>query len=155
MSRLRIPTLVLGAALMLAAFAGTAVAQEMAVVAKRVIYPGETVDAGALTEVKLRRSNRILTSIAQYADQVTGKVAKRTLLPGKLIPINALREAYMVEAGAPVAVSYVHGGLQISTIGIPLQPGAIGDMVKVRNADSGAVFTGIVMADGSIRVGAI
>jgi flagella basal body P-ring formation protein FlgA len=127
----------------------------MAVVAKRVIYPGETVDAGALTEVKLRRSNRILTSIAQYADQVTGKVAKRTLLPGKLIPINALREAYMVEAGAPVAVSYVHGGLQISTIGIPLQPGAIGDMVKVRNADSGAVFTGIVMADGSIRVGAI
>jgi flagella basal body P-ring formation protein FlgA len=155
MSRLRIPTLVLGAALMLAAFAGTAVAQEMAVVAKRVIYPGETVDAGALTEVKLRRSNRILTSIAQYADQVTGKVAKRTLLPGKLIPINALREAYMVEAGAPVAVSYVHGGLQISTIGIPLQPGAVGDMVKVRNADSGAVFTGIVMADGSIRVGAI
>ncbi|MEP4562162.1 MAG: flagellar basal body P-ring formation chaperone FlgA, partial [Nitratireductor sp.] len=154
MSRLRIPTLVLGAALMLAAFAGTAVAQEMAVVAKRVIYPGETVDAGALTEVKLRRSNRILTSIAQYADQVTGKVAKRTLLPGKLIPINALREAYMVEAGAPVAVSYVHGGLQISTIGIPLQPGAIGDMVKVRNADSGAVFTGIVMADGSVRGGA-
>jgi flagella basal body P-ring formation protein FlgA len=155
MSRLRISTLVLGAALALAALAGTAVAQEMAVVAKRVIYPGETVDAGALTEVKLRRSNRILTSIAQYADQVTGKVAKRTLLPGKLIPINALRDAYMVEAGAPVAVSYVHGGLQISTIGIPLQPGAIGDMVKVRNADSGAVFTGIVMADGSIRVGAI
>ena len=155
MSRLRISTLVLGAALALAALAGTAVAQEMAVVAKRVIYPGETVDAGALTEVKLRRSNRILTSIAQYADQVTGKVAKRTLLPGKLIPINALRDAYMVEAGAPVAVSYVHGGLQISTIGIPLQPGAIGDMVKVRNADSGTVFTGIVMADGSIRVGAI
>ncbi|MEQ8347558.1 MAG: flagellar basal body P-ring formation chaperone FlgA [Sneathiellaceae bacterium] len=155
MSRLRISTLVLGATLTLAALAGTAVAQEMAVVAKRVIYPGETVDAGALTEVKLRRSNRILTSIAQYADQVTGKVAKRTLLPGKLIPINALRDAYMVEAGAPVAVSYVHGGLQISTIGIPLQPGAIGDMVKVRNADSGAVFTGIVMADGSIRVGAI
>ncbi|MVA99310.1 flagellar basal body P-ring formation protein FlgA [Nitratireductor sp. CAU 1489] len=155
MSRLRISTLVLCAALTLAAFAEAAVAQEMAVVAKRVIYPGETVDAGALTEVKLRRSNRILTSIAQYTDQVTGKVAKRTLLPGKLIPINALRDAYMVEAGAPVAVSYVHGGLQISTIGIPLQPGAIGDMVKVRNADSGAVFTGIVMADGSIRVGAI
>ena len=37
---------------------------------------------------------------------------------------------------------------------VPLQPGSAGDLVKVRNLDSGAVFTGTVMADGTIRVGA-
>jgi len=35
-----------------------------------------------------------------------------------------------------------------------LQPGAAGDFVRVRNIDSGKVFSGTVMADGTIRVGA-
>lgn len=143
------------AAIMAAGAVCAAAAQEMAVVARHVIYPGETIDAGSLSEVTLRRSNRILTTIARHPDEIAGKVAKRTLLPGKLIPVSSVREAYVVEAGSPVAVSYVHGGLEISTIGIPLQPGAVGDLVKVRNADSGSVFSGIVLADGSIRVGAI
>jgi flagella basal body P-ring formation protein FlgA len=37
---------------------------------------------------------------------------------------------------------------------VALQPGAAGDLVKVRNVDSGKIFSGTVMADGTIRVGA-
>jgi len=37
---------------------------------------------------------------------------------------------------------------------VTLQPGAAGDLVKVRNIDSGKIFSGTVMADGSIRVSA-
>ena len=35
-----------------------------------------------------------------------------------------------------------------------LQPGAAGDLVKVRNIDSGKILSGTVMADGTVRVGA-
>lgn len=143
-------------ALVTAVFAlasGGAAADEMAVVAKRVIYPGETIAADSLVEVRLKPSNRIMTSVVIYPEQIEGKVAKRTLLPGKLIPIASVRDPYAVEAGAPVPVNFIQGGLQISTLGIPLQPGAAGDMVKVRNADSGAIFSGMVMVDGTIRVG--
>jgi flagella basal body P-ring formation protein FlgA len=37
---------------------------------------------------------------------------------------------------------------------MPLQPGAVGDTIRVRNVDSGATLTGVVMEDGTIRIGA-
>ncbi len=79
-------------------------------------------------------------------------MARRTLLPGRLIGLSAVRDAYLVETGKPVQVRFVQGVLEISVAGVPLQAGAAGDLVKVRNIDSGVVFTGTVMGDGSIRV---
>jgi flagella basal body P-ring formation protein FlgA len=124
------------------------------VVPTRVIYPGEEVGPGALEEVPLKRGNRNLSGMAMVAEEVTGKVAERTLLPGRLIPLGSVREPYVVEAGAPVQVLFEQGALSISVTGVPLEPGSAGDLIKVRNMDSGAVFSGIVMADGTIRVGA-
>jgi len=141
------------AAAVMAALPGAAMATDTAVIPKRVIYPGETIDAGSLSEVPVRNPARITTEIAYLAEDIDGKVAKRTLLPGRFIPLSSVREAYVVEAGAPVEVNFAQNGLQITTMAIPLQPGSIGDMIRVRNADSGAVFSGIVMADGTVRVG--
>lgn len=143
-----------GALLAFAALASPALAQETAVVSTRIIYPGQTVSADALEEVTLRRGKNNLAVVAMSVEEVEGKVARRTLLPGRLIPVSSVREPYVVDAGAPVRVVLVQGGLTISLAGVPLQPGAVGDLVKVRNMDSGAVFMGVVMADGTIRVGA-
>lgn len=141
------------ASLYMVALPGAAMAADTAVIPKRVIYPGETIDAGSLSEVPLRNPARVTTEIAYVAQDVDGKVAKRTLLPGRFIPLSSLREAYVVEAGSPVEVNFAQNGLRITTMAIPLQPGSIGDMIRVRNADSGAVFSGIVMANGTVRVG--
>ncbi|TIW44389.1 MAG: flagella basal body P-ring formation protein FlgA, partial [Mesorhizobium sp.] len=46
------------------------------------------------------------------------------------------------------------GALTISASGVTLQPGAAGDLVKVRNVDSGKIISGTVMGDGTIMVGA-
>ncbi len=129
-----------------------ALAQETVIIPTRVIYPGEIVSAAALEEVPLRRQLRDITQVAIDWSQLEGKVARRTLLPGRLIPVSSVRDAWLVEPGKPVQVLFVHGGLEISVSGVPLQVGVAGDMVRVRNADSGTVFSGIVMADGSIRV---
>jgi flagella basal body P-ring formation protein FlgA len=59
-----------------------------------------------------------------------------------------------VEQGAAVRVLYSAGGLVITATAVTLEPGSPGDVIKVRNMDSGRVFSGIVMDDGSIRVGA-
>lgn len=151
----RLGSTLLFCAATLAATAGglPALAQETAVVARRVIYPGETIDTGSLTDVRLRRSDKVSASIVVDAAQIEGKVARRTLLPGKLIALASVREAYLVEAGAPVEVNFVQGGLRITLTGVPLQPGAAGDMIKVRNLDSGTIFSGVVLADGTIGVG--
>ena len=131
-----------------------ALAQETTVIPNRVIYPGEIVTSDALEVVALRRTLPAGANFAMMEEQIAGKVARRTLLPGRMISISAVREPYLVESGSPVTVRFVHGGLEISTLAVPLPDGAAGDMIRVRNMDSGAVFSGVVLADGTIRVGA-
>jgi flagella basal body P-ring formation protein FlgA len=142
------------AALALLAGALPALAQETVLIPNRVIYPGETIDFSALKEVTLRPGRVVPEAVAINATELDGKVARRTLLPGRYIPVNSLRDAWLVEQGAAVQVVFVAGALTISATAITLQPGSAGDLVKVRNIDSGKVFSGTVMADGSIRVGA-
>lgn len=150
----RLPRTILLAAVLLAMPGALvcAYAQETVVVPTRTIYPGEIVTADALEEVPLRRQLRNINAIALAVGQLDGKVAKRTLLPGRLVAVAAVRDAWVVERGAPVQVMFAHEGLEIVISGLPLQPGAAGDMIQVRNIDTGAVFVGTVMADGTVRV---
>jgi flagella basal body P-ring formation protein FlgA len=53
-----------------------------------------------------------------------------------------------------VRVIFMQGGLEIALSAVALQAGAAGDMVRLRNVDSGSVFDGVVMADGTVRVSA-
>jgi len=131
-----------------------ATANEVVLIPSRVIYPGETISLAALKAVTLLPGRHRPDAVATTEQDLDGKVAKRTLLPGRYIPAAAVREAWLVEQGAPVQVYFIAGGLSISATAVTLQPGAAGDLVKVRNIDSGKVFSGTVMADGTIRVGA-
>lgn len=127
-------------------------AEEMAVVVNRTVYPGETVQSDMLEEVAFRRSKKPMAPVVQDMADAQGKVAKRTLLPGRLIPAGWLREAYLVESGKLVLVVFSQGGLTISMKAVPLESGSAGAAVKLRNPDSGKVFSGVVMADGTVRV---
>ncbi|WP_367718170.1 flagellar basal body P-ring formation chaperone FlgA [Nitratireductor sp. GISD-1A_MAKvit] len=149
-----IPALFLALASIVAAGV-SALAQEQAVVSTRVIYPGETISVDALDEILLRRPPRGNTAIARMLEDIDGKVARRTLLPGRLIPISYVREAHLVETGSPVTVTFAEGALTISLRAVPLQAGAAGDMIRLRNTESGRTFMGIVLADGTVRVGDI
>ncbi len=80
---------------------------------------------------------------------VVGKVARRTLLPGQAIPTNAVGEPKLVTIGATVRVVYKEDGLTIATYASALQAGAVGDVVSVRNIESGLTISGIVQRDGS------
>lgn len=154
MTSRRLRLMIIAALSALAAMVLPALAQGTVIVPTRVIYPGEIVTADSLEEVPLRRQLRNPGSVVRQWQQLEGKVARRTLLPGRMIGVNSVREAYLVEPGKPVQVLFVHDALEISISGLPLQNGAAGDMIRVRNIDTGAVFTGTVMADGTIRVSA-
>lgn len=146
-------TRLLAFALALAAFFPVAASAGQTVLTPtRVIYPGETVSADAVEAVEMRRARPPKGAVATAVAEVAGKIAKRTLVPGKLIPVSALREAFLIQQGAPVQAVFAAGSLRISITAVPLEPGAAGDFVRLRNPDSGKVFSGTVMADGSVRV---
>jgi flagellar basal body P-ring formation protein FlgA len=127
---------------------------ETVLIPNRVIYPGETIELAALKQVTLIPGKHKPDAMATRPEDLEGKIAKRTLLPGRYIPAGAIRDAWLVEQGASVQVLFTAGALTISATGVTLQPGAAGDLVKVRNVDSGKIISGTVMADGTIKVGA-
>ncbi len=118
------------------------------------LYPGDTITAEQLTERRFRLSSRNMQAVALTREIVVGKVARRTLVAGQLIPQNAVEELKIVKRGVPIRVVFAEQGLTIVAYAEPLQSGAIGEMIRVRNLDSGTVIVGTVQADGSITVGA-
>ena len=153
MIRRRLRTALASAMIALAGgMAVPAAAQDMVLIPTRTIYPGETVTADLLEQVPLRRQLRNPGGVERDLRALDGKVARRTLLPGRMIPTGSVRDAWIVEPGKPVRVLYVQDGLEIALSAVALQAGAAGDMVRLRNVDSGVTFAGIVMADGTVRV---
>ncbi|TPJ59822.1 flagellar basal body P-ring formation chaperone FlgA [Mesorhizobium sp. B2-6-1] len=134
--------------------ASSQLAGEVVLIPNRVIYPGETIELAALKQVTLIPGKHKPDAVATLAEELQGKIAKRTLLPGRYIPAAAIRDAWLVEQGAAVQVFFIAGGLTISATAVTLQPGSAGDLIKVRNSDSGKILSGTVMADGTIQVSA-
>ena len=84
---------------------------------------------------------------------IVGKVARLTLLPGHAIPFAGVSNRKLVANGSEVRLVYAEGDLLIMTTGAALQDGSIGDVVRVRNSDSGVTVSGAVQPDGSVNVG--
>lgn len=146
-------TTVTSTALMLAMAFVSPAAAEMgtAVVPKQIIYPGEEISAGIVEEVAVTNP-KLAGEYARTVGEVTGMVSSRTLLPGRTILIAALRAPYAVKRGSAVRLSFSIGSMAISAGGTPLQDASVGDVIRVRNTDSGIIVSGTVMADGTIQV---
>ena len=138
--------------------ASAAVAQEAddeaatAPVPRMVIYPGDVIRDDMLMDVPVRDIQGAVESMVRARSGVVGKMARRTLLPGRAIMPIALNNPRAVINGAEVRLVYIDGGLTIVTSASALQDGAVGDMIKVRNVDSGLTVSGIIQPDGSVRV---
>ena len=122
-----------------------------AVVPVSVIYPGQQIGRAQIKQVEVTNPN-LAGDFAQSVDEVEGKVTKKTLLPNHAIYVSALRDPFAVNRGTQVRLIFDGGSLQITALGVPLEEGAIGDLIKVRNADSGLTISGIIVDNGVVRV---
>jgi flagella basal body P-ring formation protein FlgA len=144
--------IVLATAMALAG-AGAALAQNIDLPVPRVtIYPGETISADQLADRAFIASTVTRASVIGDRRVLLGKVARRTLLPGKPVEVNAVRDAYLVNQGKSSLVVFQNAGLTITTQAVALDNGAAGDVVKLRNPDSGLVIQGTVDRDGTVRL---
>lgn len=144
-------------AAMLAGFATSAVAETAASFSFPVpvvtLRAGDVLTEELVVDRQLFANAQALRTYLTSRAAVIGKVAKHVLPAGSAIPVNALREPYAFKEGERVEVSFTSGGLAISGFGVALQPGVVGQAVKLRNPETGIVVTGVVQADGSVSVG--
>ena len=122
-----------------------------AVVPTSTIYPGEEITANRIEEVEVTNP-KLTGGYAQRAGEVVGLVTKRTLVAGRTIQLSSLREPFAVQRGTNVRITFTLGNLAISASGAPMQDASVGDVIRVRNLDSGIIVSGTVMQDGTIHV---
>lgn len=144
------------AAGLMVATAGAAVAQSgggvLMPVPTSTLYQGDVLSEDMLTEQRFFPSASQLPAYHTSREAVVGKVARRVLPAGHAIPINAIREPYLFKEGERVSIVFTMGGLSIEASGFAIQPGVLGNMVSVKNADTGVTVRGIVQADGRVQV---
>jgi len=144
----------LAAIALLASQAHPAPAEErLAPTPKSVIYPGDIIRDDMLTDLPQGGARDGGGPYVEDRSMVVGKMARLTLLPGHAIPYASVSNRKLVANGAEVRLVYAEGGLVIVTSGAALQDGSIGDLVRVRNTDSGVTVSGAVQPDGSVKVG--
>jgi flagellar basal body P-ring formation protein FlgA len=128
-------------------------AQEELPVPRATIYPGETIADEMLAERSYELPSAPEDFYARSRDALVGKVARRTLLPKQPIPTIAVDNPRIVRAGAQIKIVFSESGLDIVAYGIAQQAGGVGDLIRVRNQESGLFVSGRVQSDGSVRVG--
>lgn len=122
-----------------------------AVVPTQIIYPGEEIDAKRLTKVEVTNRN-LAQGYAQDIGQVEGLVTTRTLLPGRTIMVAGLKQPSAMKRGDKILLVYDNGVLRITASGTPLADGAVGELIQVRNTDTGVILSGTIMPDRSVLV---
>jgi flagella basal body P-ring formation protein FlgA len=122
-------------------------------VPRATIYPGQVIDRAMLVERAFRINGTDQPAGAASAEALVGKVARQTLLPGRPINADAVREPHAVTQGQAAVIIFQSGALTITGTAVALQSGGTGDVVSVRNADSGRIIKGIIGADGAVHVG--
>ena len=120
---------------------------------RTIVYAGDAI-ASTILERRQFRSETVAT-VGAYAtaESAYGKIARRTLLPGQPIPLTAIRAAFTVMQGQSAKLAYEIDGLIITSEGQAMQSGGIGDVISVRNRQSGVVIRGRIESDHSISVG--
>lgn len=117
------------------------------------IYVGQPINNVGLSErmfyIKADAAALYVTDVKQALN----KVAKKTLTAGRPISLSSLGDPVVIQRGQSTKLVFNAGDLVITASGVSLEPGSVGDWIKVRNIDSGRIVNGTVSSDGSVKVG--
>jgi len=113
------------------------------------IYPGDIIRSSMLRNEQFEDH---VEPFVGSAAELVGRVARRTLLAGRPVLQDAVEDPRAVQNGALVQMVYTQPGLMITATGQALQAGRVGDSIRVRNVESGIVVSGLVTAEGTVRV---
>lgn len=86
-------------------------------------------------------------------DELVGRRAKKSLRAGIVVHDRHLQTDWMVQAKQTVSVVNNAGGIQVTSSGIAMENGRLGDLIKVRNLSSNNILHGFVVGSKKISIG--
>jgi flagellar basal body P-ring formation protein FlgA len=139
--------------LFLALFVSPAFAGNVLPVPSVTIYPGDIIKGDWIVDHDFGTGGPMRGAAIDSRNALVGKIARHTLLPGLPITINSVGEPRLIADGQKVRVVFEQDGLVIESYASALQAGGAGDIISIRNLDSGVTISGVVQSDGTVRVG--
>ena len=117
-------------------------------VLNKSIEKGNYLKKNDLVFIKSHKKNIFYNNI----DELIGRKVKQNLRKGQYIQPRHLFRKYSVNEGDPVVIVSNFKNTKVSTGGIALKSGNIGDILEVKNARSGKIIKGILKKNKKINV---
>ncbi len=114
------------------------------------VAPGAVLTEGDAVEAEVDWADDRSAIIANPAQWV-GQVAARALTTGQALRQGMTRAAQVFQAGAQVRVVAQGAGFQISSDGLALSAGVVGQLARVK-MDNGRVMSGVVLDNRTVRL---
>ena len=124
-----------------------------ALVPARAIAQGEMIRAGDLVPAR-RPKSEAASNVVREAEQAVGRAAKRALRAGAVVYQGDFVKPEIVARNEAVTISYEVPGIVVSIRGQALEPGALGDVINVLNAQSKKTLQATITGPGRVSVGA-
>lgn len=111
------------------------------------------------TEIKPEQYEFKLMDVTSLREQplsspgaILGSRTKRNLAAGQILTAEAIETAPDIEVGREVTITFAGEAFSITTRGLALQPGHVGEMIKVKNAVSGKTVVARMTGDRDVHV---
>ena len=118
-----------------------------------IVRPVSRGDFLASEDLGLQTLSRSGGSGFTNIEELVGRRAKKSLRAGLVLHDRHLQPDWMVQAKQSVSVVNNTGGIQVTTAGIALENGRLGDLVKVKNLSSNSILHGFVAGTKKISIG--
>lgn len=82
---------------------------------------------------------------------IVGATARKDFLPGDVITNTGIIPNFVVRRNQPVRVVYRSGAIKVELLGIALQDGVVGNIIKVKNPSTGKVLLCRVTGNGLVE----
>jgi flagella basal body P-ring formation protein FlgA len=109
------------------------------VVANQLILPGQTVAADQV-RTETYEDFPLRNDLARNLDEVVGRMPRRAISTGLPVLRADLIEPFQVQRGDLVDVTAIAGAAQLHTPALAQTPGRQGDIISLKNAQSGKIF---------------
>ncbi len=140
----------IGGVLALAGAAAFAEAPEQVVAPMRAIAQGEPLSADDFT--LLPASSRLPADVVTQLSELTDMEARRDLAAGRAVLRRAITPVRVVRRNQPVSLVFQSGGVRVVVDGLALSDAAAGERVRVANARTRKVVTGVAAEAGHVEV---
>jgi flagella basal body P-ring formation protein FlgA len=109
------------------------------VVARELLLPGQTVTADKIV-LETMDDFPLRNNVTRNLEEVLGRAPLRAIQPGAPVLRSDLREPLQIRRGENVLVTAVSGATQLRMEAVAETSGKQGDMIALRNPNSGKIF---------------